>query len=45
MARGRKSPYVISLVPVERVALEHWQGTTTLQVWLAHAGTDYLVAC
>jgi hypothetical protein len=35
MARGRKSPYVMFLSPVERVELEHWQRSTTIQAGLA----------
>jgi hypothetical protein len=35
MARGRKSPYVIFLAPVERAELEHWQRSTTIQAGLA----------
>jgi hypothetical protein len=31
MVRGRKSPSVIFLTPVERAELEHWQRSTTLQ--------------
>jgi hypothetical protein len=35
MVRGRKSPYVIFLAPVERDELEHWQRSTTIQAGLA----------
>jgi hypothetical protein len=35
MARGRKSPYLIFLAPVERAALERWQRSTTISVGLA----------
>jgi hypothetical protein len=35
MARGRKSPYVISLAPVEGAELAHWQRATTSQAGLA----------
>jgi Homeodomain-like domain len=35
MVRGRKSPYVIFLTPVERAELEHWQRSTTIQAGLA----------
>jgi hypothetical protein len=35
MARGRKSPSTIFLAPTERVELEHWQRSTTIQAGLA----------
>ena len=35
MARDRKSPFLIFLLPAERAELEHWQHSTTIQAGLA----------
>jgi hypothetical protein len=35
MARGRKSPYILFLAPVERAELERWQRSTTIPAGLA----------
>ena len=35
MARGRKSPFIVSLAPHERAQLERWQRTTTIKAGLA----------
>jgi len=35
MARGRKSPCIVSLAPHERAQLERWQRATTIKAGLA----------
>jgi Winged helix-turn helix len=35
MARGRKSPFIVSLAPHERTQLERWQRATTIKAGLA----------
>ena len=43
MARGRKSPYILFLAPVERAELERWQRSTTIPAGLAKRATIILL--
>ena len=43
MARGCKSPFIIFLSPAERVQLEHWQRSTTIEARLAKRGQIILL--